>query len=1166
MKRLLVFSSIAFAVFYSEATDGIFTGHGDNLLYHDVANWQDGVIAEGSGAIASFTHTEPTFLTLDQPLVLGFLSDRVSSVLTLRGEPLVFANQSESAIAVSGRLNIYTPISGDVTLRVRGGGSLYPTAPIQITGPIYMDEGGLIGLDFNSYASDAETTVANILPESALIIRKSSVVRIGPHISRSGDQTISAELTQDSPFITLSDVTTLSAGQRVIAENGALPDGTFIKAIYADYKRIELSTPAIFGGTVSLTVKAATFTTSQTLSDLAVNAPLSIGGKNAVLQIKNEQGLTGNFPLSLGMNDEESLILRVKDPSKYYGPFSVNKKTEVQVGNGSARPIPETLPVSDCVFHVDASLAATLTLGEGNTVLRWTDASGGANAASTPAGAQPAVLLDNALNGLPVVDFGEACGDGGMEWDAAIDDVRDVFMVIGTQAGGGTLLGTKVASSTYYFERGMDPWASKGSHNAGIYRIPLTQNHALFWADRSTVRAWLNGDDAEVLPRLSGFSRDYDLVMFRCAKQPATASAFARRAGLDNAKRIGREAGQRLAEVVIYNRELTDTERRDVEAYLLKKWFGKERLGYGITTVHSATLTPQSGYWTKGLLTHSENEPVRVKRLKTTLNTSDTAYYTIPEGQHIIADRAEIGHRLRMMGGKITVTARQTHVTLPVPNPVLHLDATVNVTCDGSGKVIRWDDASGGTGYAAPEDEYAPTLIENGQNGLPVIDFGNANSRQHLVWNTNHIVRSLFVVLKVTNSKNSFIGSSCSTMGVVDHFTRYTGDGYIWCSGGVENLSSGFCYLNGLRIGDPRNYPLNTGSFHSLSQVIEGSLMANAFGCGAYQATNPRAERTGGLQLAEAIIYDRQLTEEESLDIHAYLRWKWFGETITGYAAPGEAYTIQGIGSGKSGSSLEILGNVPTEIVTKRFGGGDLVISAPDTTVSIDFEGSQGVQLAGGLLRAKSNTIPSFNALEGYASGVDVAEGETTTITRIASSGSFIKSGPGKAVIVAEGGIPIRGNLEMRGGELTLPNAGIANVKQLYGNGTITGGPITVTALGSVGQAETLDIDSLNFAQNATITVDIGKDGVNDLFTTCDLEIPEKGTITLAFPDDIPIGVGMYQILSFGVLSAESQANLKKWSVSLIGNLLRTYQTSILVRDNAIFVSITNPGTLIVVK
>ena len=870
----------------------------------------------------------------------------------------------------------------------------------------------------------------------------------------------------------------------------------------------------------------------QIFTSYDINNDFVVGGMGTLVS-PYIRGVAGQGNLQVGTYQNETITFDAADLStRYSGHVTVKEQSRVVLH--PLEEISSTLPVTaGCLFHVDASDAATLTTdvrGGRTVVTRWADASGGANAAVAPDGAQSAVLRPNELNGRPVVDFGAATGNGGMDWVNTLTGIQDVFMVVGSQDGGGTLLGTKQDEGAgYLFERGRNIHATKGSGTEANYSLPLTRDAVAFYRDDFGVYMHGESDATGVNAKITGLSGEYDLLEFRPGSA-GTASAFARRAGLTVEKRAGREAGQRLAEVVIYDHTLPEEDRRRVAAYLLKKWFNKERAGFGAAKVEWIDLQPQSGFFNNGLLLNAVNgAPVRAKNLKIAADaeTSTAPYYTVNANDNLIADRAQIGRKLRFAGGKVTLTARQTSTTLPVPAPAFHVDASTLDVADGAA-VTRWNDASGGTVYAEAEGA-DPTLVADRLNGKPVVDFGANSSCRHFRWSSNIVVRTLFFVQRVTNNNVTFLGSSCPQMAKVDNFTRYqnTKD-FIYNNGSHDpNVEGGLCWLDGIRILKPTDQAFNCNAmpsgFRILAHALEGGMMANAFGCGAYESGNHRAERTGGLQIAEAIIYDRKLTEDECLDVQAYLRWKWFGETLGGYVAPNEPYTLVAAGSANASSRLEIRGTAPVT-VNELFGGNALILTAPETTVTIP--AIQGSIVLSNACVASSAAVPSGK----------VTDLPGTTNTLAAGSGTF-------AAFNVTGAFAVKG-----------PMAEVTALTFASGSELVLG-------------TNVWERHSQTLGDGMTISSEVAADRTTGHLALCDVAVAGGGTVKLALDPALAVDpVGQYPVVTYGSLATEDIDNLRTWNVSVTPALPEKYHVSLAIVNNAVYVNIAPSGMIIIVR
>lgn len=220
---------------------------------------------------------------------------------------------------------------------------------------------------------------------------------------------------------------------------------------------------------------------------------------------------------------------------------------------------PLTVPAgSNVVLWLDASNTESVTLEAGSTVSRWNDLSGH-NYYLAPGGtAGNPDYLAGALNGKAAVDFGTYYGDQSAQWssgkwmqfkDAAGNDlniytIRTVFVVL---KGNNFLLGD---DGNYDFHRGgeaataelWNPWYSSSAIRDGA--------------------TYLNG--VKINGTSTGLPTGYSMVSV-----VTTGNVQASRLACDRGNRSG---GQQIAEVIIFDCVLNDTERQSVESYLKAKW------------------------------------------------------------------------------------------------------------------------------------------------------------------------------------------------------------------------------------------------------------------------------------------------------------------------------------------------------------------------------------------------------------------------------------------------------------------------------------------------------------------------------------------------------------------------------------------------------------------
>ena len=151
-----------------------------------------------------------------------------------------------------------------------------------------------------------------------------------------------------------------------------------------------------------------------------------------------------------------------------------------------------------------------------------------------------------------------------------LDGMHTVFWVIGSQGGGCTMLGGGTnwagAGATFNFMR------ARSGHSDANFRAsdPILANN---WTVPGSIQSadW-RMDGTNITATSTGLSGAWDLISMTIpdAKHAANADGLAivgRNSGWEKSR-----GGQRLAEVLIYDRALDAAERESVENYLRTKW------------------------------------------------------------------------------------------------------------------------------------------------------------------------------------------------------------------------------------------------------------------------------------------------------------------------------------------------------------------------------------------------------------------------------------------------------------------------------------------------------------------------------------------------------------------------------------------------------------------
>ena len=193
---------------------------------------------------------------------------------------------------------------------------------------------------------------------------------------------------------------------------------------------------------------------------------------------------------------------------------------------------------------------------------------------------RPTLMRADDLNGDYVVDMGKAGEKQAMLFAKdgvtnLLENIGSVFWMIGSHNGGGYLLGgghhyQNWNGGRFNFMRG----SAGGKGDKPEYPI-LSSNWVCPWNLQSA--KW-RIDGVSVDPLVDGLSGGWDLISMNIVNTtwPTTNAegfAFDGRVISENpGGMVDYMGSQRLAEVLIYNRKLTDEETRSVEAYLAQKW------------------------------------------------------------------------------------------------------------------------------------------------------------------------------------------------------------------------------------------------------------------------------------------------------------------------------------------------------------------------------------------------------------------------------------------------------------------------------------------------------------------------------------------------------------------------------------------------------------------
>jgi Right handed beta helix region len=249
------------------------------------------------------------------------------------------------------------------------------------------------------------------------------------------------------------------------------------------------------------------------------------------------------------------------------------------------------------LLRLDASSAASL-ISASNLVSRWLDADGNGKFVEQITSSKSPTLVSTAQNGLPVIDFGTIQGG-------------DTGRSMAIKSAQGTSLDLSTIRTAFWVMQGSNHLLTSPS-TYDFHRESFTDTSAI-WSSTFANAKVTNGqtylDGALVDGTTTELATGFNLVSL-----VTTGNVEAGSLGNDRTYRSG---GQNVAEVILYDRPLSSTERQKVETYLRHKWFAGPALAStslaGATVAAGATLDLGSGFThSQGTLTLSGNAQLSI--------------------------------------------------------------------------------------------------------------------------------------------------------------------------------------------------------------------------------------------------------------------------------------------------------------------------------------------------------------------------------------------------------------------------------------------------------------------------------------------------------------------------------------------------------------------------
>ena len=944
--------------------DGDWIGPGGGN-WEDVANWRDGIVAESG--IANFTNAiaaNPNLYVnnshaIDEikfypPEGRAFSIDATYPANSLDAYSFTPSGDAFTVyVAANGStVEWNVPVAGDKPININWGGTFLLRCPWTGTGAI-TKQGGTLEIDHRFALAQQDGSVSSNLVASRTVnlVGGANLVLDGrfPKSEGAGYYVV----TPGSPIVELVPTNfsvrgIAAAGQTVLSD--CFPKGTRLARTFPSSSGKAVLSELPLASVTSVTTQLLTFAaaprwdvvqdfdllTSANSQNTVTLYPYVSGGGGGAFQYAagtntvtlNVGKITGNANLRVTVNTSyngRDGTLAVDDLSSFKPDLLLQSVTRLALKKLADEAV--TPPVAGPALWMDASAPGSVVVDGSGRVASWSDVRGGEGVVATPWLESP-TLMANALNGRPVVDFGTAGSRQALQWNREVTGIKAVFIVLGSQETGGCLLGAKPGCATSYL-RGFNPINAVGNSaaNAATYRLHKS-NGLVPFNPSGTYRVAVNGTAVDLAG--SGMSGGYDVytVSLPSLNYKASAFAFDAENDADGARLSG---GQRLAEVLVYTNALTAAQCSAVEGYLMKKWFDKDREGYGPGRVNSLVVggTPS--------ICSLDGTPLRVG------NLAGNGTLALETGTDLTANWISTNQAFALQDGTtLRVQARTVPSAPNLDGALLWLDAADadSFTLEGDGNVREWKNKAPNSIPSVTAGPEAPVLPVRAQdaNGRWLVDFGSIGNGCALRCATNLWTRSLFMVwiqkdygcqpfgnmkYGYTTTTPGFMGTTFRTTSFSRHYGSTMGSGIVTTWSGV-NERNGNWYKDSSLIENVTLVSMPTNQLILNTGVLQGGDRISAIGGYDYDdKSSGNWVCSGGFQLAEMILYDSTLGEVERRDVEAYLQRKWFGKVPNGYCdgaltLPG--MTVAGI------AAVENTGNAPL-VVEQIKGEGSLSVS-----------------------------------------------------------------------------------------------------------------------------------------------------------------------------------------------------------------------------------------------
>ena len=551
------------------------------------------------------------------------------------------------------------------------------------------------------------------------------------------------------------------------------------------------------------------------------------------------------------------------------------------------------------------------------------------------------------------------------------------------------------------YRGGNDRMSNTGDTNRPRWYDTLIANSSHTHANIRYSHVRQNGQ--ATAPMHAGFSADWEILSV--VPQGDYARMNATGLGMNDSRIKEVSGGFKVAEMLIFDKKLTHAETELVEAYLNRKWFGRDARGYNGNAVIGRVRSYENRSGTPHAIVlpveTAAGEKLTIGKL-TGGRGPDAKVVKTGAGALEIGNAEGYGGTVELQEGTLEFSRREVPAALP-HDIYMHFDASDanSFVTDGNGAFTCFRNLATHNGWKMQElcarpTASVPTVLANELGaGLNMLDFGDyvqSDTTRMLYFATNEVESldsvkatpyGVTTVLAVIGAQRGG-GNVLMQKSNVGYFIRASAipcrfDGAFNTSYSLENNLIAGTYASLMIDGIPAdrsNQGYETPGYQVVAFQAPGGAELSGIGGGPWG--------TGGLRLGEIAIYRRVLTEQELRDGSAYLMRKWLKRTAPGYAAPAPSAKAD-IQSVAMTSSAEI--RVPSG--TARIGtvtaDGSTIVKTGAGTLEVCHATAEAISVQGGaLVKVPAPDVSSACELAaGPALHLDVTDADSMHVTEV---------------------------------------------------------------------------------------------------------------------------------------------------------------------------------------